>query len=160
MPTLIFVCTANVCRSPMAEALFISWLKRNEIPGEWRVGSMGTWAAKGQPATDYARQVMAERGLDLARHRSRIVSEKLLAQADLVLCMTRSHRKALQAEFPKYATRIKLFSEIVGQIFDVDDPIGGPRAGYVETAKEMEELIEQGGGKIVELVKQTGSGYA
>ncbi len=134
----------------MAEALLADWLRRNHPPGDWRIGSAGVWAAAGLPATEYARQALAARGLDLTRHRSRLVNAQLLAQADLVLCMTRSHREALQVEFPQYAGRVRLLSEMIGQEFDVDDPYGGPLEGYVETANELAEWIERGGKKIVE----------
>ncbi len=135
----------------MAEALFADWLKRNAVPGEWRVGSMGTWAVEGAPATEYARQVMAERGLDISRHRSRMVNENRMAHADLVLCLTRSHREALHAEFPQYASRVQLLSEMIGQTLDVEDPYGAGLAEYAETAKELANLLASGGQRIVEL---------
>ena len=62
MPAVLFVCTANICRSPMAEVLFRAWLRRAAVPGKWVVASAGTWAEPGAPAAAFSQQVAAERG--------------------------------------------------------------------------------------------------
>jgi len=151
MPTILFVCTANICRSPVAEALFADWVRRQGLPGEWRVLSAGTWAQAGAEAATYAREVLAQQGLDLAAHRAQRVEGPLLAAADLVLCMTRSHVEALAAEFPQQAGRVALLSKMVGANYDVADPYGGPKGGYEEMVKDLRELIEQGGGRMAAL---------
>lgn len=133
----------------MAEVLFDDWLKRNNVPGEWHAGSAGTWALEGLPASGHAVTVMAERGLDLSRHRSRAVSGTLLAATDLALCMTASHAEALRAEFPHHAPRIRQISEMIGLKFDVADPYGGPLEDYQHTAAELADLMERGGRKMV-----------
>ncbi len=162
MPTILFVCTANICRSPVAEALFADWVRRqglpgSEQPGGWRVLSAGTWADPGAPASTYSREVLAEQGLDLAAHRAQRVEGALLAQADLVLCMTRSHAEALRAEFPQYAGRLALMSSIGGSSYDVVDPYGGPRRGYEEMVKELRDLVERGGARVVARVSPPAS---
>ena len=154
MPTVLFVCTANICRSPLAEALFRQWVQRQAVPGTWRVGSGGTWAAPGQAASVYSQQVAAARGLNLAGHKSRTVDEPMLAAADVVLCMTSNHQEALRAEFPQYAGRIYLWTALAGPGYDVDDPYGGPPAGYETMASEMEGLMERTGERIVALAQQ------
>ena len=73
----------------------------------------------------------------------------LLAQADLVLCMTRAHREALQAEFPEFANRLALLSAMAGVSYDIADPFGGPRSGYAAMVAELRDLIERGGDRIV-----------
>src|SRR5215203_4249684 len=103
MPTIVFVCTANICRSPVTQALFSDWVKRQDLGGQglpdaWRVLSAGTWAEPGALAATYAREALAAQGLDLAAHRAQRVEAPLMAQADLVVCMTRSHCEALRAE--------------------------------------------------------------
>jgi protein-tyrosine phosphatase len=149
MPNVLFVCTANICRSPVAEVLFADWLRRHAIPGEWRVGSAGTWAEDGLPATSHSRSLLAQQGLDLSLHRARRVTAELLAETDLVLCMTGAHQEALRAEFPHLAARIHLLSAMAGVPYDIADPYGGPRAGYAAMVAELRDLIERGGDQIV-----------
>ncbi|MBI4772494.1 MAG: low molecular weight protein arginine phosphatase, partial [Chloroflexi bacterium] len=151
MPEILVVCTANVCRSPIAQALLSERLRRADPHGGWRVSSAGTWARPGQSASESGQIVMARRGLDLSRHRSRIVSRELLQGADLVLVMTANHREAMQAEFPELASRVYLLSEMVGARFDLPDPYGGPLSEYEQTAVELESVIEAGLGRIRQL---------
>jgi len=153
MPNVIFVCTANICRSPVAEALFRDWLLRQPAASAaaWRVSSAGTWADDGLPASAYTVDVLAAAGLDLSAHRSRRVVREMIEAADLLLCMTRSQREALQVEFPDLAGRIQLLTALAGPAYDVADPYGGPRQGYVEMAAEIKQILEQGGPRILAL---------
>jgi protein-tyrosine phosphatase len=154
MPSVLFVCTANVCRSPLAEVLLRDWLRRQAVPGQWTVGSAGTWAEAGMPASSYSQVMAEERGLTLAPHAARTVDGPLLAAADVILCMSRSHREALQIEFPEHAARIHLWTALAGPPYDIADPYGGPRAGYAAMAAEMEALVEKTGDHIVTLARQ------
>ena len=155
MLNVVFVCAANICRSPVAEVLFADWLKRQSLPGEWRVSSAGIGAVVGSPATAYAQEIVEEQGLTLSRHRGRLVEASLLDAADVILCMTRAQQQTLQARFPESASRIYLLSSMAGASHDIQDPYGGPRQGYVELAKELRRLIEAGGPKIVEWASRT-----
>jgi protein-tyrosine phosphatase len=151
MPSILFVCTANVCRSPVAEVIFSDWLARQGIAGEWQVTSAGTWALSGQVASAYSREVLAEQGLHLGEHRSRRVDREMLEHSDVVLCMTHSQCEAIQIEFPEHAGRIHLLTAIADAGYDVADPYGGPREGYVLMAAELQRLIESAGHRIVAL---------
>jgi protein-tyrosine-phosphatase len=89
-------------------------------------------------------QIMRSRGLDISGHRARNISAELLAEFDLILTMENGHKEALRAEFPQYAARIYLLSEMAGFSHDINDPIGGPLSDFEATAKELTELLVQG----------------
>ena len=157
MPTILFVCTGNLCRSPMAAALLQARLSRDEARHDWQAGSAGVWTTDGRPASAYAIGEMAQRSIDLRAHRSRNVTRALMDEADLVLAMTQDHAEALTAAFPDQAHKVHLLSEVVGQRYDVSDPYGGSRLEYMYIAKELEGLIEAGYERIVALVESTES---
>lgn len=101
---ILFVCTGNTCRSPMAEHLIKH--KTSEI----KTKSAGIFAAYGQQANDHARAVMDERGMDMD-HRSQPVDNDLLDWADLVLTMTIQHKQSLIMQFPHYQEKYYTLKE-------------------------------------------------
>ncbi len=155
MPEVLVICTANICRSPVAEAVLRSRLEERgtDLPGdrEWRVTSGGTLAFPGYGAAEHSAAVMAELGFDLSGHRSQSVDERRMAAVSLVLCMEPGHKRMLQAEFPHHRHKVYLLTEMVGEERAVEDPIGGPRAGYERMVDEVLELVERGLPRIIEL---------
>jgi protein-tyrosine-phosphatase len=151
MPEILVVCTANICRSPVVEAILRARLAARD-PSGWRVASAGTMAFPGYGAAEHSTAVMAERGFDLGGHRSQPTDERRLAAADLVLCMEPGHKRALVTEFPHHRHKVWLLTEMVGEEHEVEDPIGGPRAGYERMVDEVMDLIDRGLPRIVELV--------
>ena len=151
MPSVLFVCTANICRSPMASALFKSLVAQRADAKSWRVASAGVWAMEGSSAARNSQAVVASRGLDLSSHRAQGVSRELLRRFNLILTMEQGHKEALRAEFPDLASRIYLLTEMVERNADIRDPIGGTMIDYEDTARELEQILTQGMEKIVRL---------
>lgn len=152
MYSVLIVCTANICRSPMAEALLRAHL--GEAAVEWRIGSAGTWAMDGEHAAPRAIKVLKKRGIDLSEHRSRVVNPSMLNQARLVLVMEKGHKEALQVEFPRFSGKIFLLSEMVGDNYDIKDPMGRSTADFEKTARELEDILERGLGVIAQLSEE------
>ncbi len=153
-PSVLFVCTANVCRSPMAAALLRARLRKEQKDWEdWRVDSAGTWAPDGQSAAKNSCLVMAERGLDINSHRSQAVTAGMLHRYHLILTMEAGHKEALQVEFPRIADRVFLLSEMVGEQGEIDDPYGGPIEAYRATAEKVDQILANGMAKIIELAR-------
>jgi protein-tyrosine phosphatase len=152
MQSVLFVCTANICRSPMAEGLLRSRL--GEAAQDWRIESAGTWAIDGERAAPRTLKVLKARGIDLNEHRSRIVNPAILSQARLVLVMEKGHKEALQVEFPRFASKIYLLSEMVGEINEIKDPMGLSTADFEKTAIELEDILERGLGVIAQLSEE------
>ena len=155
MPHIIIVCTANICRSPVGEAVLRQRLEAREKAAgsgiRWQVSSAGTWANDGQAASAYSVELMAELGLDISGHGSRLVDQAIMDDADLLLCMETGHAEALQAEFPGQAYKVHPLSEMAGPAYSVSDPYGGPRSEYQRMVTEVSDLIDAGLPRIVEL---------
>ncbi len=145
---ILFVCTGNVCRSPMAEVLFNARAQRAGESDQYIAQSAGTWALDAQPASTFAVTVMGRRKLDLSCHQGRTITSAMLDAADVVIVMTKSHAEALGSEFPTYRKKIHLMSELQSASFDIGDPIGGTLDEYESCAQELEKLIEVGYAKI------------
>jgi protein-tyrosine phosphatase len=151
MPSILLVCTANQCRSPMAMVLLRRRLKDREEGEVWQVDSAGTWGIERVPATDHAIYAMQERGLELKDHRSRKVTEEMLSSYDLVLTMESFHKEAIQVEFPDHASKVYMLSEMVGEAWDIKDPVGHPLVDYRAAADLIDRTLEEGMERIIEL---------
>ncbi len=150
MALILIVCTANICRSPVAEALLRDRLQKQGLE-DWVVASAGTWAQYGQPASTFSVEVLAEQGLDISGHTSQPVDEPLLAKADLILCLAEGHAEALKAEFPHLASNVFLLTEMSGEPYSVYDPYGEPRISYERMVAEITRLVDDGLPRIVKL---------
>lgn len=143
MPKIIFVCTANRYRSPIAQACFRRELSLHNRADQWQVLSAGTWAVDGMPAASEAIHQASRLGLDISGHRSQIITPELVRTADLIIVMERGHQEALQIEFPDSAYKVRLLSEAAtGNSYNVPDPaVSGSDDGVPE---EISGLIHNG----------------
>ena len=139
---ILIVCTANICRSPMAAALLQHFLGgQNEPLKSLPVVSAGIAARQGDPISDNAAVAMKRVGLDVSRHASQPVTQQLLDGALAVFCMTESHRAMIQLQFERVPKHLYLFREFLPPPVDpeVNDPYGGPLNVY-ETCRD--NLVE------------------
>jgi protein-tyrosine phosphatase len=143
-PFILFVCTGNICRSPMAAALLSAHARACGDGDKYRIESAGTWGVNGQPASSNAQLTMQKRGLSLDGHIARTVTPELVEQADLIIVMTKSHRDALASEFPTTRRKLHLMSELGGLEYDISDPYGRSLQTYETCAQDLTMLIERG----------------
>ena len=143
MPAILFVCTANRIRSPLAEHLLRRRLAADPATATgWRTESAGAWAEAGLPALAAALTAATELGLDLSRHLTRRVEDLSLADYTLILTMERGQRDALRHEFPTVAGRIITLAEVAtGYAYDIADPAFHTLPAIRLTAREIDALL-------------------
>lgn len=127
MADVLFVCSGNTCRSPMAECLFHAYCDRNGLG--YRAESAGLYAREGDAASAGAFQVMRERGLSLARHTASVLTAERVRSAQLIVTMGDSYAAEIRRRYPN--------AHVIAFHPPISDPFGGSLTVYRKTADEL-----------------------
>ena len=142
--SVLFICTGNTCRSPLAEAWFNKIAEAESLP--YRASSAGLAAMNGTPASKHSQSAAAEMGASLEKFQSRMVTVEMLKNAELVVCMTGSHCRYITAAMPELAEKVHALMEFSNG-GDVSDPYGGTldeyRQCFADIRSAVENLIEK-----------------
>lgn len=151
---VLFVCTGNTCRSPMAEALFRRMIEGRNREADILTISAGLSVWGDSPASEQAIAVMRKQGIDLSAHRSRSLSPELVRAADIVMTMTDSHKRILLSLVPEAKRKVFTLLEFSeGSPGDVADPFGASEEVYQLCADEICRCLTKSWEKILEFHK-------
>ncbi len=154
MPSVLFVCTANRFRSPIAAIYFAREVVKHGDDQEVSVSSAGTWTVSDRPAMPEALTQAKKYGLNLTLHKSRPIKKEILSRADLILVMENNHKEAILQEFPFSANHVHLLAEVVdGVSNDIPDPYATDEPPDVIT-REIINMIDRGYNQIVQLARE------
>ena len=159
MPSVLFVCTANLYRSPLAVAFLKEELKHAQVGNEWLIDSAGTWTKSGTSIHSQTIEDAVHFGLDVRAHKSKQVTAALLSRQDLILVMETGHKEALLIEFPDQSKKVYLLSEVVdGHTYDIPDPFSSEGQHDRDIANELHRIIKRGYKGIFALALENSNG--
>ena len=138
---ILFVCTGNTCRSPMAGGLMEKAIKDCDNK-DVHVSTAGLSVYASGKASENAITVMEKMGIDISGHESSQITKTDIEDADIVLCMTNTHRNVLVDLYPEFADKIYTLCEYAyGTYDDITDPYGGDEQEYTECAMQLKDAV-------------------
>ena len=142
MKSVLFVCTGNTCRSPLAEAIFRAMTQDRT---DYLVRSAGVGAYSGQPASRHSIALARERGLDLSGHRSKALTIDLVEDATHIFALGRGHRVSILQDFPEAEDKLYLLTEFAADDRlrgrDIADPFGGDLEDYRQMMQHLDKCL-------------------
>lgn len=140
---ILFVCTGNTCRSPMAEWFFRDLCTKNGAKTKINIQSAGTSAAEGYPASEYVLSILRKNGIEAGSHRSQTLTPELLEWSDIAIAMTQSHLGTIirLSEELRKKPKAKLLSEFSKKTSSISDPFGAGEDIYEECFSEMKKHL-------------------
>ncbi len=165
---VLFICTGNTCRSPMAEGIMADMAKKTKSDIHIETVSAGIYTISNSGPSSNAVEVMKERNIDISGHSSKRVSEELISDVDLVLTMTASHKAQIYDIFAHIEPKVYTLGEMAEEVmetdheshfntdkeeglqleqelseYDISDPFGGSIQTYRECANQIESALKK-----------------
>jgi len=139
---ILFVCTGNTCRSPMAQGLLEDMARKKDL--DIVVRSAGVFALDGQSVSREAVQVLREEGINISHHRANMIHRDLVEESDLILTMSKSHKEALLSKYDFIEGKVFTLKEYAyGLEEDILDPFGRGIDVYRHTKEEIKDALKE-----------------